>query len=61
MTSQTIRHTSAASTPLAKRLVAAALACMLGTGLIFLAGFSHVDAIHNGAHDTRHSEGFPCH
>ena len=34
---------------------------LLGLGLVLLAGFSHVEALHNGAHDTRHSEGFPCH
>jgi len=45
----------------AQRLTATLLACLFGLGLVFLAGFSHVEALHNGAHDTRHSEGFPCH
>ena len=44
-----------------QRLTATLLACLLGLGLVLLAGFSHVEALHNGAHDTRHSEGFPCH
>lgn len=44
-----------------QRLTATLLACLLGLSLVFLAGFSHVEALHNGAHDTRHSEGFPCH
>ena len=26
-----------------------------------VAGFSHIEAIHNAAHDVRHSLGFPCH
>jgi len=24
-------------------------------------GFSHIDVIHNAAHDVRHSNAFPCH
>jgi cobalt transporter subunit CbtB len=24
-------------------------------------GFSHIEALHNAAHDTRHSNAFPCH
>ncbi|WP_205547668.1 CbtB domain-containing protein, partial [Pseudomonas carnis] len=23
--------------------------------------FSHIEAVHNAAHDTRHSAAFPCH
>ncbi|MBH3437216.1 MULTISPECIES: CbtB domain-containing protein [Pseudomonas] len=61
MNSQSLSHVPTASGTLTQRLIAAALACVLGAGLVFLAGFSHIDAIHNGAHDTRHSEGFPCH
>jgi cobalt transporter subunit CbtB len=61
MNSQSLLTTSTASISLTQRLIAASLACLLGAGLVFLAGFSHIDAIHNGAHDTRHSEGFPCH
>lgn len=34
-----------------------------GLGLLLLwgVGFSHIDALHNAAHDTRHSNAFPCH
>jgi cobalt transporter subunit CbtB len=42
-------------------LVAAVLAALLGTFLIWGVGFSHIDVLHNAAHDTRHSTGFPCH
>jgi cobalt transporter subunit CbtB len=45
----------------AGRVVQAALAMLLGIGVIGIAGFSHVDVIHNAAHDTRHASGFPCH
>jgi cobalt transporter subunit CbtB len=34
---------------------------MLGVALIFAVGFSHIDVFHNAAHDTRHSNAFPCH
>jgi cobalt transporter subunit CbtB len=50
-----------ASAPLAQRLVAAVGASVLGACLVFFAGFSHIDAVHNAAHDTRHSAAFPCH
>jgi cobalt transporter subunit CbtB len=34
---------------------------LLGCGLIFLVGFAPIAAVHNAAHDTRHSAAFPCH
>ena len=49
------------SLPLSQRLILAVGSCLLGTALIFFAGFSHVEALHNAAHDTRHSAAFPCH
>jgi cobalt transporter subunit CbtB len=36
-------------------------ALLMGFSLVYFAGFSHIEAIHNAAHDTRHSAGFPCH
>lgn len=39
----------------------AAVAALLGLGLVWLAGFASADALHAAAHDTRHSTGFPCH
>jgi cobalt transporter subunit CbtB len=44
-----------------ERFVAAILAAFLGAFLIWGVGFSHIDIVHNAAHDTRHSTGFPCH
>lgn len=40
---------------------ACAFAFLLGLGMVLLTGFSHLDAVHNAAHDTRHSLAFPCH
>lgn len=42
-------------------LKAGALALLLGTTLVFTAGFSHSATIHNAGHDTRHALSFPCH
>lgn len=47
--------------PRSETLVAAILAALLGAFLIWGIGFSHSDTLHNAAHDTRHSTGFPCH
>ncbi|MCF5780286.1 cobalt transporter [Pseudomonas poae] len=56
-TSPTARHT----TTLSQRLTAAIGASILGACLVYFAGFSHIEAVHNAAHDTRHSAAFPCH
>lgn len=37
------------------------LAMLLGAVLIYGAGFAVTDALHNAAHDGRHSASFPCH
>jgi len=42
-------------------LIGVVLAALLGTLIVFMTGFSHIEAVHNAAHDTRHSHGFPCH
>ena len=36
-------------------------AAVLGLVLVYGAGLAQTEEIHNGAHDTRHSAGFPCH
>jgi cobalt transporter subunit CbtB len=59
-------NTTAVSTPipsltLSQRLVAAGLALLLGTVLLVGTGFAGDYRLHNGAHDTRHAMGFPCH
>jgi cobalt transporter subunit CbtB len=52
---------AAAVSSRSERLAAAAVAALLGLGVIWGVGFSHVQAWHNAAHDTRHSMAFPCH
>jgi cobalt transporter subunit CbtB len=44
-----------------ERLVAAAMAALLGVFLVWSVGLSPIAALHNAAHDTRHSLAFPCH
>ena len=51
----------ACTATLSQRLIAAFFASILGAGLVYFAGFSHIEAVHNAAHDTRHSAAFPCH
>jgi cobalt transporter subunit CbtB len=53
---QTTRTGSAAETA-----GLAALAVLVGAFMILGVGFAHPEAIHNAAHDSRHSMGFPCH
>jgi cobalt transporter subunit CbtB len=43
------------------RAVQISLAALLGLAVIGGAGFAHIEAVHNAAHDYRHSMGFPCH
>jgi cobalt transporter subunit CbtB len=45
----------------AQAVKAALFALSLGAALIFVVGFAYPSAIHNAAHDTRHSMSFPCH
>jgi cobalt transporter subunit CbtB len=42
-------------------LVPVVLAILLGAFLIFGTGLSAIAAVHNAAHDARHSFAFPCH
>ncbi|QQO30904.1 CbtB-domain containing protein [Bradyrhizobium diazoefficiens] len=43
------------------RLSQALMAIVLGVFVIGMVGFSHIDVVHNSAHDVRHSNAFPCH
>jgi len=68
MTTTTLSESRVAALPKDRTLVSAndralvgTLALLLGLGFIFLVGFAPVSAVHNAAHDTRHSAAFPCH
>ena len=49
------------SLSLSQRLAAGLVALVLGFVLLGTIGFAQDVRLHNGAHDTRHSLGFPCH
>ncbi len=49
------------SLSISQRLIAGSLALFLGLTLVAGVGFAQNMAVHNGAHDTRHAIGFPCH
>ena len=51
----------ATSASRSETVMAAALAAMLGIALVYVTGFSQPLALHDAAHDTRHSFAFPCH
>jgi cobalt transporter subunit CbtB len=50
-----------ASSSAASRAVQLGFAALLGVFIVGFAGFSQMDAVHNAAHDYRHSMAFPCH
>ena len=39
----------------------AAVTLSVGLWLVYLVGFAPLTAVHNAAHDVRHSSAFPCH
>ncbi|CAN7694680.1 CbtB-domain containing protein [Phyllobacterium sp. LjRoot231] len=43
------------------RLLQAAMAVCFGLFIVGFVGFSHIEVVHNAAHDTRHANAFPCH
>lgn len=56
----TTHHIAPVSTSLSKPLQLAG-AFLVGAIILYAAGFVNTSAVHNAAHDMRHSQGFPCH
>jgi cobalt transporter subunit CbtB len=56
-----VRSVSSASVGVSERAKAAFLAIFLGAFFVWGAGFANSQVLHDAAHDTRHSYGFPCH
>lgn len=54
-------QSSAQSSAASSRFIQIVCAAFLGLFVIGGAGLSHIEAVHNAAHDVRHSLGFPCH
>jgi cobalt transporter subunit CbtB len=42
-------------------VLAAVFAALLGFFILYGVGFASIPALHNAAHDARHSFAFPCH
>ncbi|MDP3815646.1 CbtB domain-containing protein [Pseudomonas sp.] len=61
MSTSTLSSSISIALPLSQRLILAIGSCLLGAALIYCTGFSHLQIVHNAAHDTRHSAAFPCH
>jgi len=60
MQHQAITETNTSSLSISRPLQLVG-ALLLGTIILYGAGFVNTAAVHNAAHDTRHSQGFPCH
>lgn len=58
-TSATLQTATTASTSESTRAIV--IAALLGLGLVFITGFAPAMALHNAAHDFRHTQNFPCH
>lgn len=59
MTSTTV--SAAGPLSLSRRILLGAAFLVLGLVVVAGTGFAGDYRLHNGAHDTRHSMGFPCH
>ena len=57
MTTKTI----STSFTISQRATAGIISLFMGCSMVFMVGLSHISAVHNAAHDTRHAIGFPCH
>ncbi len=47
--------------PMAGRRVLGIGSLLLGLAVLYFVGFTPAMAVHNAAHDTRHTAAFPCH
>jgi cobalt transporter subunit CbtB len=45
----------------ASKILPLGMSAILGLFIVGFVGFSHLEVVHNAAHDTRHSLAFPCH
>jgi cobalt transporter subunit CbtB len=54
-------QTATATLSTEQRLLTGVVALALGLFMLIGVGFAGSTVLHNAAHDTRHSIGFPCH
>jgi cobalt transporter subunit CbtB len=56
-----VKTLTVTSVGVSERMRAAFMALFLGTFFVWGAGLANSQTLHEAAHDTRHSFGFPCH
>ena len=61
MSNQAIQEQIQSTPILASKGLQLMAAFALGATILFAAAFAQSSAVHNAAHDMRHSQGFPCH
>lgn len=61
MTTQIQASAKTSGLSFSERFIAGVLALVIGSVLLVGVGFAGDMRLHNGAHDTRHAMGFPCH
>ena len=61
MSNQAIQEQVQSPPVLASKGLQLIAAFALGATILFAAAFAQSSAVHNAAHDMRHSQGFPCH
>lgn len=54
-------NSAASASFTASKVLPLGLSAFLGLFIVGFVGFSHMEVVHNAAHDTRHSLAFPCH
>ncbi|TCV70496.1 cobalt transporter subunit CbtB [Neorhizobium sp. R1-B] len=52
---------SMATSVSASKIIPLSMTALLGLFIVGFVGFSHMEVVHNAAHDSRHSFAFPCH
>ncbi len=55
------QNTASAVSTKTSKIAQSLTAAALGLFIVGFVGFSHIEAVHNAAHDTRHANAFPCH
>lgn len=61
MTNTLFARSGTPDTPVAAKLPAVTFALLLGVFMFYGVGFAPMAAVHDAAHDGRHSFAFPCH
>jgi cobalt transporter subunit CbtB len=61
MTTMLTKTAGSAISVSTSKVIPLAMTAAFGLFIVGFVGFSHLDVVHNAAHDTRHSLAFPCH